>query len=149
MKNSMFKVPELKNEDIKDLTKQLSSITETDLSNRIVILSDNDFKDFTNLSTEVITRTKIDNETGTVASGALFTEEFLPTESILYSLIFASPIFQKKDTDFSKNVKRKSDEEAEEVLNFFKKGLDDAKYTVQVGGNYSLGKGIVKATFLN
>jgi CRISPR-associated protein Cmr4 len=38
-----------------------------------VILSDNDFKDFAQNNTEVITRIKIDNKTGTVAPGALFT----------------------------------------------------------------------------
>lgn len=38
----------------------------------IVILPDDDFKDFVNLSTEVVARTKINNETGTVQSGALF-----------------------------------------------------------------------------
>ncbi|MBK9462153.1 MAG: hypothetical protein IPN94_22720 [Sphingobacteriales bacterium] len=50
------------------------------------------------MSTEVITRTKIDNETGTVEDGALFTEEYLPTE--LCSLFFGvciRRIWQKKD----------------------------------------------------
>ncbi len=48
------------------------------------------------MSTEVITRTKIDNETGTVEDGALFTEEYLPTDSVLYSLVFASDEYGKK-----------------------------------------------------
>ena len=67
------------------------------LQKNIVVLSDNDFRDFTLMSTEVITRTKIDNETGTVEDGALFTEEYLPTDSVLYSLVFASDEYGKKE----------------------------------------------------
>jgi len=52
-------------------------------SDKVLILSDNDFKYFVNNSTEVITRIKINNETGTVDKGALFNEEFLPAESVL------------------------------------------------------------------
>jgi len=62
----------------------------------IVVLNDDDFKDFVNLSTEVITRTKISPETGTVEQGALFTEEYLPAESIMYSLVLTAPEFTKK-----------------------------------------------------
>jgi CRISPR-associated protein Cmr4 len=66
------------------------------LQKDLVILSDDDFKDFVNLSTEVITRIKINNETGTVQPGALFTEEYLPSETILYSLILTSQFLQEK-----------------------------------------------------
>jgi len=60
----------------------------------LIVLSNDDFRDFVTLSTEVITRTKINNETGTVQQGALFTEEYLPAESILYSLVLSTPIFR-------------------------------------------------------
>src|SRR3972149_7343465 len=66
------------------------------IKNDIVILNDDDFRDFVNLSTEVITRIKINNDTGTVQPGALFTEEYLPSESILYSLALTTPIFKEK-----------------------------------------------------
>lgn len=95
----------------------------------IVVLPDNDFKDFVNLSTEVITRTKIDNATGTVAQGALFNEEYLPSESILYSLVLTAPEFKKEN--------RLSEEE---VSNFFSKNLPSV---IQIGANATLGKGIV------
>ncbi len=45
-----------------------------------------DFKNFVKMFTEVITRTKIDNIKGTVKDGALFTEEYLPAETVMYSL---------------------------------------------------------------
>ncbi|MBP7139352.1 MAG: type III-B CRISPR module RAMP protein Cmr4 [Caldisericia bacterium] len=101
--------------------------------NRIAILSDNDFKDFVEMSTEVITRTKIDADTGTVVDGALFTEEYLPAESIMYSLVMASPVFLDK-TKNNSDIKTDTD-----VMSFFKNCLDEY---VQIGGNATIGKGI-------
>jgi CRISPR-associated protein Cmr4 len=56
------------------------------MKEKLIILSNDDFKDFVTLSTEVITRIKINPDTGTVEKGALFTEEYLPSDTILYSL---------------------------------------------------------------
>lgn len=99
----------------------------------IVILNDDDFKDFVNLSTEVITRTKIDNEKGTVVGGALFTEEYLPSESVMYTLILASP-------EFSSKSNKKT---ADDIMSFFKNIPD----VIQIGGNATHGKGIVRTVF--
>lgn len=101
----------------------------------IIVLPDDDFRDFVNLSTEVITRTKIDNETGTVATGALFTEEYLPAESIMYSLVLAH-------REFSKDSKM----DADAVLNFFDENLEEI---VQIGGSATLGKGLIRTVFSN
>lgn len=106
----------------------------TEILKKTVILNDDDFKDFVNLSTEVITRTKIDNETGTVARGALFNEEYLPPETIMYFLVFASTVFQKEET--LKNEFK--DENA--VMEFFSDGIPEY---FQIGGNATFGKGIV------
>lgn len=94
----------------------------------IVVLPDDDFRDFVNMSTEVVTRTKIDNETGTVAQGALFNEEYLPAESVLYTLVLSSDEF------------RKDGMKEEKVFSFFKENLPGV---VQIGANATLGKGIV------
>lgn len=110
------------------------------LKEKLVILSDDDFKDFVNLSTEVITRTKIDNATGTVAQGALFNEEYLPSETIMYYIVFASPVFQKKD-DKKGIFKQNGKKEEELVFEFFEKGLPEV---IQLGGNATIGKGIIK-----
>ncbi|MGB0931980.1 MAG: type III-B CRISPR module RAMP protein Cmr4 [Chitinophagales bacterium] len=96
----------------------------------IIVLPDDDFKDFVNLSTEVITRTKISNETGTVEPGALFTEEYLPSESVLYTLVLAHGEFRAG-----------SDFDANEVLKFFNKNLNEV---VQIGGSATIGKGLVR-----
>ena len=102
----------------------------------IVVLGDNDFRDFVTLATEVITRTKINNETGTVQTGALFSEEYLPAESILYCLAMFADEFSAKETRMN----------AEGVKDFFEKGLPQI---VQVGANATLGKGIVRTKFIN
>lgn len=104
------------------------------LQKDIIILSDDLFTEFTNLSTEVVTRTKVDNETGTVKGGALFTEEYLPTETIMYSFAIISPIFGTKKGSFGDK------DDVIEIEEFFKKGLNTA---IQIGGDFNLGKGIV------
>ncbi|MDZ4709991.1 MAG: type III-B CRISPR module RAMP protein Cmr4 [Saprospiraceae bacterium] len=110
----------------------------------ILLLSDNDFKDFVNLSTEVITRIKIDNETGTVQSGALFTEEYLPAECVLYSLVLASPEFLNSadiKVKIENSDKTKRHEKADPIMKFFIDGLPPV---VQLGGNATLGKGLLR-----
>jgi CRISPR-associated protein Cmr4 len=111
------------------VVERIKSYTKIgDLSERLVILSDDDYKDFVTLSTEVITRTKIDPIKGTVKTGALFTEEYLPSESVMYSIVLASPTFRGKEYS------------EDEVLEYF--------YTIpeviQIGGNATLGKGLVQ-----
>jgi len=104
----------------------------------ILLLSDNDFKDFVNLSTEVITRTKIDNITGTVQTGALFTEEYLPAESVLYALVMASPEF--KSAAETRDGEKRPDS-AQPMMDFFANHL---KKVFQLGGNATLGKGLLR-----
>ena len=113
----------------------------------VVVLSDDDFRDFVMLSTEVIARTKIDSNTGTVATGALWYEEYLPTDSILYSLALTTPLFvdegKKKGTCFEiqSPVSDKNLEEAEKVMTFLANYLPNI---IQIGGNATIGKGIVR-----
>ncbi|MCR4429799.1 MAG: type III-B CRISPR module RAMP protein Cmr4 [Tepidanaerobacteraceae bacterium] len=107
----------------------------------IVVLSDDDFRDFVNLSTEIVTRTRIDNDTGTVQGGALFTEEYLPTESVLYSLALASPIFSENKGVFENKDKK----EEEMILEYFTNNLPGI---IQLGGNTTLGKGIIRTLIM-
>jgi len=106
----------------------------------LVVLSNDDFRDFVMLSTEVITRTKINNETGTVQQGALFTEEYLPSECVLYSLALTTPIFRKEKGDKGIFHQNGTSEEAL-VMEFLTNGLPEV---MQLGGNATIGKGIVR-----
>jgi len=122
-----------------DLAKFLADAVGTlEVNNKLVILSNDDFRDFVNLSTEVITRTKINPETGTVETGALFTEEYLPTETVMYSLALTTPIFNKEKGIFKPTDSKK---EEELVMDFFSKGISEV---IQIGGNATIGKGIVE-----
>ena len=125
------------------------------------MLSNDDFRDFVTLSTEVIARTRIDSTIGTVATGALWYEEYLPTDSILYSLALTTPLFLKiegkdKDEKLEDEKKKKgifytdhTDEknliEAKNVMKFF---ADKLPNIIQIGGNATVGKGIVRDTHL-
>ncbi len=119
-----------------NLLVKLTSIDN--LADRLVILTDDDFTEFVNLSTEVITRTKINPKTGTVIDGALFTEEYLPSESVLYSLAIPSSIFvpfEKKEAFLNGRT------DTEAIMEFWKTSIPQF---MQIGGNASIGKGIVE-----
>ncbi len=129
-------------EKLTEMAKWLSENVFTDLPDYwknkvktdIVVLPDDDFKDFVNLSTEVITRTKIDNAKGTVSGGALFTEEYLPAESLMYSLVLTAPEF-RADEPMSED----------DVRGFIETNMPSV---IQLGGNATLGKGILRTKLL-
>ena len=117
----------------------------------IVVLSGGDFTDLVSTTTEVIARTIINNETGTAKD--LWYEEYLPSDTVLYSLAMASPvrvkeeekgIFKVKDNE-ANDPSERPEKEAEKVLDFFVKGLPDI---IQIGGNQTIGKGIVRTQIL-
>ncbi len=104
------------------------------LENRLVILPEDAFRDFVQLSTEVIARVRIDDEKKTVAPGALWTEEHLPSETLLYATIFASkPRVQNPPEDL---------EDAAAVLRFVQEAVDGKR--LLLGGDTTVGRGIVK-----
>jgi CRISPR-associated protein Cmr4 len=115
------------------------------LEKDLVILSDDDFEQFVTSSTEVITRTRIDDVTGTVKSSALWTEEYLPQDTILYSIAMASPVRVEKDDAKGIFKEDTPDKEAKKVLQFFELGIPDV---IQVGGSQTIGKGVARIQIL-
>jgi CRISPR-associated protein Cmr4 len=107
----------------------------------IVVLGDDEFCDFVTMSTEVIARTKIDSEKGTVVPGGLWYEEYLPPETVLYSLALTSPVMVADDNKKEIFKADSPEKEAENVMNFFKSGIPKV---IQIGGNQTIGKGIVR-----
>lgn len=103
------------------------------LLTNLVILPEDAFRDFTQFATEVVTRIRIDQDKKTVATGALWTEEHLPSDTVLYSPLHAS---RPRNESLSKNLK-----EAGDVLDFVRK-LDLNR--IQLGGDETVGRGIVK-----
>ena len=114
------------------------------LQNQFVILSDTDFTDFVELTTEVITRNKIDPATGTVSNGLLFTEEYLPENSVLYALAMSHAEFANIRTN-EKGEPERDRKTAKHFMDFFIKTLTKTCHNrLQIGGNATIGKGIVR-----
>lgn len=111
------------------------------LQRDMIVLSDKDFQDFVTMSTEVIARIAISDATGTVEEGPWY-EEYLPADTILYTLVLASdPFTQEKPTGMCQT--------ADGIMQFFTQGLAAAKHVIQVGGNATIGKGLVRTHLLN
>ena len=104
------------------------------LPQRLVLLPQDAFRDFTQLSTQVDTSVRLMPETKTVADGALWTEEALPTDTLLYAPLMASP---------SRNPggPRLSGTELLEKL----RGLGMNR--MQLGGDETIGRGMVYLRF--
>ncbi len=105
------------------------------LKKKLCIVSDDTFKEFVTMSTEVITRIRINNETGVVDKGALWTEEYIPTDTILYFPVFASR------TRNSGNGKL----DAQKVIDKVK----SLNSYIQIGGNETVGKGFVRINWID
>ncbi|MGC8898787.1 MAG: type III-B CRISPR module RAMP protein Cmr4 [Bacteroidota bacterium] len=108
------------------------------LHTHLLLVSDDDFKDFVKHSTEVQARVKLNKQkTTTGKDGNLFYQENLPSDSLMYSLVFAQPVLGDKVNGWGLE---------EEVMGFVKK-LDAKR--IQIGGNESTGKGIMCVRFLD
>ncbi len=108
------------------------------ITDRLVVLDDDDFSDFVRLSTEVNARIKINPQTGTADGGALWYEENIPPETVFYSLLYigdvrANPTFNMKT--------------AEDVEQFM---LDESivPAVFQLGGNSTIGHGMMRKIWL-
>lgn len=106
----------------------------------LLILPENAFRDFVKLSTEVQARIQIDNKTKTVKPGALFYEEALSSDSLLYSVIMAHDPACDSDKRPDK-LKNQTD-----VMTFLSE-INNKR--LQFGGDLTIGKGIVNVNFLN
>lgn len=140
-----FTVNPEKNSLINELAKPLMQYTSiAEIPGKLVVLADEDFRDFVEMSTEVITRTKIESATGTVKGGALFTEEYLPAESVLYALALATPLFLKDKDIFPQSDSPETQDEARQVMTYFKDQVKEPRQYLQIGGNATIGKGLVR-----
>ena len=106
------------------------------VARQLVILPDEEFFHWGRYGTEVVTRVRIDPKTGVVAGGALWTEEVLPSEALLWSVTMTT------------NCRRAKTEatEAAELHDSLVKELQ-ARKRIFLGGDRSIGRGVVALGF--
>ncbi len=97
------------------------------------ILTDDQFNYFVQHATEVVARIGLNHETKTVSDKALFYQEFLPAETMFYSVVIASP---------SRNNGKAMN--PAEVIDYLRTALFtcDGLPVIQVGGDETTGKGL-------
>lgn len=110
------------------------------LRHSLVILPEEDFRDFVVNATEIITRIRIDRKKKTVDGGGLWTEEHLPSDTLLYAPIYATDA-RKTKQDGEKGVPEKH---AKEVLDMATKLEDGQQSYLQLGGDETVGRGMVR-----
>lgn len=102
------------------------TLWQSKLPSRLAILNDEDFQHFVTTCTEIAQRAAIDPETRTFKPGGVWSQEYLPCETLFYSVLTLLP---PENTD------------AEAGLG----SLLDSTPTLQVGGDKTTGHGLCTA----
>jgi CRISPR-associated protein Cmr4 len=108
--------------------------TAESMRERLVVLSDNDFTHFARHATEVVARIGLNPQTKTVSPRALFYQEFLPTETMFYSVVIANA---------SRSGRGHS---ASQMLSYLRR---ITPRILQVGGDETTGKGLCALHYAN
>ena len=102
---------------------------------RFAILADDVFNYLCETGTEVVTRVRIEDDTKTVAEGALWTEEALPAESIMAGVVQCERVFSINGKSVAIKPQELLDRYARHEL------------TLQIGGKATVGRGQVRCVF--
>ncbi|QUL98551.1 MAG: type III-B CRISPR module RAMP protein Cmr4 [Candidatus Fermentithermobacillus carboniphilus] len=107
---------------------EMDEATRQRFKRNLVVLHDDDFTYFVRHATEVVARIGLDYQRKTVKEGALFYQEFIPPETVFYSVIMANS-----------SRREGHPQAAAEVLDRLNQWLPKV---VQVGGDETIGKGL-------
>ena len=108
------------------IARHIPSCEGTALQSRFCIVHDDVMSYLVEHGTEVATRIRLDNDSKTVARGALWTEESLPSESVLVSLLLLQPTAHSK----------LNSGDVEQHLQVLSQGA------IQLGGKATVGRGL-------
>lgn len=109
------------------------------LVDQLVILSDEELKHWAQHGMEVTTRVRIDDDTGAVAKGALWSEESLPAESLLWSLTIIGDSRKPRPKE-EKDKVRPEPPKAPALMKDFGGTLESAR--IFLGGDRTIGHGL-------
>lgn len=101
------------------------------MKQRFVILPDDIFSFLADTATEIRTRIRVDKTTRVVVDGALWTEENLPAETVLWGVI-----------GVSMSRKRGEEDKTAEILANLLPTNKEIK--LQIGGNHTVGRGLCR-----
>lgn len=112
---------------------------------QLAVISDAEMRFLTEHATEVVARIRVSPETGTVETGALWSEESLPAETILWSTAFFADGRRKPARTTEAEEKRRPPHrsyKADELRRIF--GAAGARLgRIRLGGDRTIGRGIV------
>lgn len=111
------------------------------IQERLVVLRDDDFRDFVLYSTQVITRIRMDPDKRTVVDGALFTQELLPAETLFYVPVIANKP-RAPESVLARTSGFASDSNAAAVVEWLTSS-DHVPGRIQIGGDETVGRGFV------
>jgi len=114
----------------------IDDFLKNELKNKLVILHNDTFRYFVTNATEITPNIRI-GENGTTEDGSLRYTEFLPSETIMYSILTFDKSRTKTDKYDAKVVKTK----------YLETYLKTELKSIQIGGDETTGKGVVKITY--
>jgi CRISPR-associated protein Cmr4 len=124
-------------EIINNISMLSSNLDEVSLTEQLVIVNNEIFSHLARFATPVNAHIAIDNTTKIVKPGALWYEETLPADSLLYTTIVAF-----------KSRKEESEKEDDEILEHLLSLFPDERSYLQIGGNETVGMGWCKVKSL-
>lgn len=127
--------------DAKEIAQWIASravkddATRNRIRSHLAVLCDDDFTHFVRNATEVVARVGLDYDRKTVRKGALFYEEYLPPETLFYSLVLCSDSRRR-------DLRRSS-------ADIFKWLRGSVPQTLQIGSGETVGKGFCTVRFVD
>jgi CRISPR-associated protein Cmr4 len=112
------------------------TFTPERMAKHLVVVHDDDFTHFVQHATEVVARIALDYDRKTVKQGALFYQEFLPPETVMYSVVLAYSARNGKEHDT-----------ASDNLEKLRECVRQLRY-LQIGGDETTGKGLCAVRLL-
>lgn len=108
------------------------------LSTHLAVISNTEFQHVVKTSTEIVTRIKLnERKTTTGGGGNMWTEEFLPSDCLFYSLLLAMPSRKQGGTLTN----------GQAVLDFVEKMVKPE--VIQIGGDETVGRGWMRVQTLD
>ncbi len=116
---------------------------------RLLIVSDEMFDYAVSCWTEIQTQIKIDSQKGTAEEGALRYQEYLPADSVLYSIFYYSGrnLTELPEEDQNSNLGKIVEKMHAENIKATLEGTING--FIQIGGDETLGKGICRISWIN